>query len=158
MWGHEVHRKKVRKVVIFVSPVDMMVQGLSVGARMKLYTSHFRCAAEFMVRGCRCISIARWATSWRGEKCLKLAPDPGLLRRFKGGEISQATYVERYREETLAGLDAKELADELGDGSILLCFEPPERFCHRMVVAEWFKSAGVDVEEIGVKNEDDSGS
>ena len=41
------------------------------------------------------------------------------------------------------------MIEELGHNPILLCWEEPGDFCHRMVVADWLRtSAGVEVKEL----------
>lgn len=46
-------------------------------------------------------------------------------------------YALRYATHVLSKLDRKQVALELGWGSILLCYEEPWQFCHRQLVAEW---------------------
>lgn len=54
-----------------------------------------------------------------------------------------------YREIILDSLDAKEVYEELGENSILLCWESSEKFCHRHLVAEWLNGKlGLDIEEV----------
>lgn len=61
-------------------------------------------------------------------------------------------YVENYYEQVLAGLDPQEVYAELDD-SVLLCYEQPDVFCHRMIVAAWFELF-LDKEVPEVKYED----
>ena len=49
---------------------------------------------------------------------------------------------------------AFELAKEL-DNKILLCYEPKGEFCHRHIVAQWFKEHGVMCSEWEVGCEED---
>ena len=57
-------------------------------------------------------------------------------------------YTARYQEEVLSFLDPKKVVKDLGPESILLCWERPDRFCHRHIVAEWLRKAGYDVWEL----------
>jgi len=41
-------------------------------------------------------------------------------------------------------LTPKQVVEELQEGSVLLCYEGPGKFCHRHVVAEWLER-GTDV-------------
>jgi hypothetical protein len=51
----------------------------------------------------------------------------------------------------LEALDARALADELGDNAVLLCWEAPGYRCHRRLVAEWFEAElGVELSELGL--------
>ena len=56
--------------------------------------------------------------------------------------------MNKYYETVLSQLDPKQVYDEL-EGRILLCFENPDEFCHRHIVAEWLElSLGVKVSEV----------
>ena len=91
------------------------------------------------------ISIARWAPKGFRElpKFSPLAPGPW----FKS--VDHETYRRLYAEQ-LAKLhpgSTREVLHRLADGHepIILCWEPPGRFCHRRLVAEWF-AASLQVE------------
>jgi hypothetical protein len=46
-------------------------------------------------------------------------------------------------------LDPQEVFDELGEDAVLLCWEPYTHFCHRFLVADWFKEKlDIEVREI----------
>ncbi len=50
----------------------------------------------------------------------------------------------------LAGLDPAEIARKVGPTGVMLCWESPNVYCHRRIVAEWLEgSLGVVVNEIG---------
>ena len=75
-------------------------------------------------------SAPRW---YRGESFKLLAP-PWELVKLKDEE----RYAQIYRSEILAKLDAWKVAAYL-DNCVLLCWEKPEEFCHRRLVAEWLE-------------------
>ena len=64
-------------------------------------------------------------------------------------------YIERFNNTTL--LKQQEVYDELaviGNRELigatdicLLCYEKPDDFCHRHLIAKWFAKAGIDVVE-----------
>ena len=61
-------------------------------------------------------------------------------------------YIEKYYEEVLSKMDVNKVYKEL-DEKILLCYEDPQDFCHRQIVAAWFELyTGIKVPE--VKQED----
>ena len=60
---------------------------------------------------------------------------------------SPNTFTPLYQEFILSRLDPLQVAQELGQGSILLCWEKPGEFCHRIVVADWLIEAGIEVKE-----------
>lgn len=83
------------------------------------------------------VSISQGESRWHKGKytCFKmLAPSWDLIK-----EVNENTYSERYIEEVLSNLDAQKIYDELGEDAVLLCFEKPDDFCHRHIVAEWFE-------------------
>ena len=45
-------------------------------------------------------------------------------------------------------LNPREVYNELGEDAVILCWEAPDKFCHRHIVAEWLSySLGIDIEE-----------
>lgn len=83
------------------------------------------------------VSIAGYAPEgWQGRTYTKLAPKRWIYDKYKeDGNV--AMYALRYATHVLSKLDRKQVALELGWGSILLCYEEPWQFCHRQLVAEW---------------------
>lgn len=72
-----------------------------------------------------------------------------MLMEFKNSKQEESDRIKlknRYFNEILANLNAREIYDELGDNALLLCFE--KDFCHRHFIAEWFyNELGINVEE-----------
>lgn len=111
---------------------------------MKLYTSSFRARHKFMTPDLTPICIARWAPSWKGRKELRLAPLSAARKAATAEEYDRIFFAQ------LADLDPAEIATALGDGAVLLCYEPPGFRCHRRAVAEWLEKAlGIEVPELG---------
>jgi hypothetical protein len=111
---------------------------------MKLYTSSFRARHKFMTPDLVPICIARWAPSWKGRKELRLAPLPAARKAATEEEYNRIFFSQ------LAALDPAEIAATLGDGAVLICYEPPGFRCHRRAVAEWLEQAlGIEVPELG---------
>jgi len=62
---------------------------------------------------------------------------------------NQKNYTEKYQTEILDKLDPAQVYKELGENAILLCWEGPKKFCHRQLIAKWFKEKlGIEVTEI----------
>jgi len=74
--------------------------------------------------------IPKWFT---GRIYKKLAPSWNMIK------LPDAQYTVAYNE-ILSKLDAQQVYEELGESAILLCYEKPGDFCHRQLVAEWFKT------------------
>ncbi len=84
---------------------------------------------------------------WKGRWEKRLAPTWAMLK------MSMEDY-DRHYAEILAKLDPADLAQELGDNAVLLCWEAPGFRCHRRRVAEWFEShLGSIVPELGFDRE-----
>jgi uncharacterized protein YeaO (DUF488 family) len=67
-------------------------------------------------------------------------------------EESKQWYIKKYNETVLSKLNAKEMFQKMyniskGKDIILLCYETPEKFCHRHLVSEWLNRNGVYCEE-----------
>lgn len=88
----------------------------------------------------RLVSIARKTPNWfiKYNKIYKpLCPSWDLVAAYKKGNITKEQYTERYYLENLYSLDATKTYEELGEESILLCYEASLNFCHRHIVAKW---------------------
>lgn len=77
-----------------------------------------------------------------------LYPSASLLRRFKAGECSEEDYVEEYLQQ----LDdvpqsdwvwLLELCRKNGKNLALICFETPNTFCHRHIIAAVLNRMGI---------------
>jgi len=85
---------------------------------------------------------------FEGPQFKKLAPRWTFFQQYKK-DGDEAHYIECYRKEVLDTLDAQTVYEALGSNVVLLCWEAPGKFCHRHLVAQWFKEKlGIDVEEI----------
>lgn len=95
------------------------------------------------------VSIASRAPgAFRGREYKQLAPKSWFLTKYKIDK-DEEFYAEQYKAEVLDPLDPKEVLRDLGEDAVLLCWEKPGEFCHRRLVAEWFKEKlGVEVKEL----------
>lgn len=109
------------------------------------------------------ISIAAVTPKWfQGRSFTQLAPSFELLHDWKTGHADEAAYRARYMEQ-LNRLDVHEILRELPYllptiiwdihenpeyHVALLCYEKPDAFCHRHLVAEWFTNNGISCEEM----------
>lgn len=111
---------------------------------VKLYTSNFRNAGKHE----NAVGISRGVPPWfKGRRYLDLAPSRELLNRWKSMNGEQE-FIEAYNDEVLSRLDPAKVVEELGDGAIMLCWEKPGEFCHRLIVAGWLKATlGIAIDE-----------
>lgn len=116
----------------------------------KLYTSYY--ARSGTHPNAVAISIIS-PGFYKGKKYLKLAPTWDLLKAYKSGQVDDKGYTEWYlRLLNERNLTPEQVVAELEEGSVLLCYEGPGKFCHRHVVAEWLE-AGADVEVTEIQPE-----
>lgn len=97
--------------------------------------------------------------NYSGKSYLSLAPKESFFKTWKNNrekvdEIeNNKYYINEFYNQILKQLDPKKVYEEL-DGSILLCYEESNEFCHRHIVAAWFEiMLGVTIYE--VKHESD---
>lgn len=122
---------------------------------MKIYTSYFWNIKNIS----NPVSIALSSPKWyNGPRYMKLAPTWEILNEFKTKEkidlvSAISVYEYTYSNTILKNLTQKNVLNELqqiykGEDVVLLCYEAPEKFCHRHLVAKWFYEAGIEVKEV----------
>lgn len=85
---------------------------------------------------------------YQGREYLPLAPTWEILSNYKKNHDIHL-YTERYVSEILIPLDPQKVFEDLGKYSVLLCWENPDKFCHRRIVAKWLEdSLNIKVPEI----------
>jgi len=100
------------------------------------------------------VSIAGRAPTWyKGREYKKLAPKYWFFKKYKDPSDEhykdEEYYIEQFYKEVLDNLDPQKIYEELGKDSVILCWETPEKFCHRHLVAEWLsKNLGIKIEEL----------
>lgn len=134
---------------------------------MSIHTSYFGNIKSILKRHPHevLVSIAGKTPSWFKGCCfLDLAPKKWWWKiwhdSFKDNldcEESRAWYSERYKDTVLDQLDPFEVVEKLTTCNqelttcnqdlypanvTILCYETPEKFCHRHLVAEWLNSSG----------------
>jgi hypothetical protein len=76
-----------------------------------------------------------------------LVPPKQLVLDYKSTKITKKEYTRVYKEQIFK-LDPFNVYNDLKD-SIILCWEKPGQFCHRILVANWiFSNTGIKVEEL----------
>lgn len=118
----------------------------------KIYTTYFA-NVKNLPQNVIPVSIAGKAPeAWRWHQYKKLAPKWGFFSVWKQNH-DNAYYEEHFRDEVLSKLDPEEVYQELqstvGASNViaLVCYETPASFCHRHLVADWFRDAGIACEE-----------
>ena len=127
-----------------------------------IYTSYFANIKK-LPKDCVPVSISRFPPAgFKGICYKKLAPPADMLMDYKNNSSTEKSYEEKYFENVLSKLNPQEVANDLycitgimhdmrKSHVVLCCFETPDEFCHRHLVARWFNEAGIKVEEIEKK-------
>ena len=120
-----------------------------------IYTSYFGKIKKFSDIYAP-ISVARWnPKGYKGEIFKELAPSDSLLRWWKSStqnKEAEHIYIERYKNEVLSCYTPRCVYQAIynkanGKIPVLVCFEK-DGFCHRHLIAEWFKENGLSCEEM----------
>lgn len=120
---------------------------------MKIYTSYFSNGAKLAKAGIMMIGISLYPPKWfTGLSNKYVSPSWDILHNSK----SEEDYVQRFNSEILAHRDPKAFLSAIekmanGKDVALCCFEKPDDFCHRHLVAKWLnEKLGVQIEEFGI--------
>lgn len=85
---------------------------------------------------------------YTGRQFRALAPKLSFFLKYKS-DGDESHYIECYNREVLGLLDARIVYDVLGSDAVLLCWEDPNKFCHRHLIADWFQAQlGINVTEL----------
>lgn len=95
------------------------------------------------------VSIAGRAPSWyTGRQYKKLAPPYNVFKKYKE-DGDHVYYTEHFYKEVLERLDPEKILKDLGPHAVILCYETPDKFCHRQLVAQWLSDKlGIIISEI----------
>jgi hypothetical protein len=78
-----------------------------------------------------------------------LCPSWNLVMSYKSGKITKEQYTDHYYSEILDNLDPAKTYQELGEDSILLCWERSDKFCHRHIVSKWLMdNLNINIKEL----------
>ena len=103
------------------------------------------------------ISICGKVPEWYdGLQYKKLAPKYDFFMKWKENH-DNGYYAKCFKDQVLNNLEPSEVVMELKhlcDKSMyanidiaLICYEKPEDFCHRHIVAKWLRAGGYDCKE-----------
>nr|DAK56563.1 MAG TPA: protein of unknown function DUF488 [Caudoviricetes sp.] len=120
---------------------------------MKIYTSYFGNSKKLKQAGIKVIGISLYPPRWfNGISLKQVAPTKSIL--FANGQ-TQEDYIRRYRSEVLSRQDMQQFLKTVeqtsgGQDVALCCYEKPEDFCHRHILADWIKEKlGIEISEYG---------
>ena len=124
-----------------------------------IYTGYYSKIKDYRDAGLKVVSISRTmpdAVNVDG-KIPFLCPDDSLLFGYKNGEIDEMEYTSKYLHK-LGFFGAINIIQEIrryGNNVVLLCWEAPDKFCHRHILADYLnKNSKVNVTEFGYTPEE----
>ena len=120
-----------------------------------IYTSYFA-RIKNLPKNAIPIAICGGIPDWyKGFWYKKVAPKYKFFQVWKQTQDNDY-YIKHFKEEVLDTLDPHEVVNDLfsfirnypiGTDIVLICYEKPEDFCHRHLVADWLNAAGYNVKE-----------
>ena len=123
-----------------------------------IYTGYYSKIKEYADSGLTLLSISRTKPEF-AKSCIdipQLFPSDKILWDYKKGKIDEMEYTSKYLDQlNELGIDRIiKMIQIFGDNVVLLCWESPEKFCHRHILADYInKNSGVVVEEFGKEKE-----
>lgn len=128
---------------------------------MQIYTGYFAKIKLYQEHGLYPISVALYNPRWMPNvmQYRTLAPTSSILDDYKKNHDVE-TYISRYYTTVLQGHLPGGIREVLAHfcpkeyrGVVLLCYERPEDFCHRHIIAKWLNSEGhePEVKEFPIK-------
>ena len=119
-----------------------------------IYTGYYSKIKEYTDAGLKLLSISRTKPGFVKD-CVDvppLFPDEKILRGYKKGDIDEMEYTSKYLDQ-LDKIGIEKIIQIImlfGDDVVLLCWESPEKFCHRHILADYINRHSVlNVEEFG---------
>lgn len=117
---------------------------------MEIYTSYFNKLKKLQDNNILPVSIAISTPRWFfGSTYLSLAPKRCMLNMNEIDYRREFDKILSINPPMRVLRDLDMMARNNGKrGIALLCYESPEKFCHRHLVAEWFRNKlGIEVKE-----------
>lgn len=123
-----------------------------------IYTGYYSKIKEYADSGLILLSISRTKPEF-AKSCIdipQLFPSDKILWDHKKGKIDEMEYTSKYLDQlNELGVDRIiKMIQIFGDNVVLLCWESPEKFCHRHILADYInKNSNINVEEFGKEKE-----
>lgn len=119
---------------------------------MNIYTSYFANIRKLRSMGIVPINIALYKPKWfEGISLAYVAPTRYMLK----GDLTRDEYISSYKDNVLSKVRISDFLSQIehlseGKDVALCCYEKPEDFCHRHLLAEWImENSGIKVFEFG---------
>lgn len=122
-----------------------------------LYTSYFgnKSIPEHVVLVSIAVSTPKWFKehlSTKVHQFKEAKPDWNLVENSKRGLITHDEYTKKYLESLEQHkseiLEKCKTLNELGVDAVFLCWEAPDKFCHRHIFSTWLREYGFEITEL----------
>lgn len=115
-----------------------------------IYTGYYSQIKEYESNGLIPVGISgKIPDGFNGARYQQLAPKYTWWKQWHDEHMSNDWFVEKYYETVLNQLNPAIVLQDLqkiGKDVVLLCYETPEKFCHRHIVAQWLNvSLGLNI-------------
>lgn len=116
-----------------------------------LYTTYFAKLKQLPEDVIPISICAKAPEGYKGIQYKKLAPKYDFFQEWKRNHNNDY-YIKCYNEQVLSKLNIYDVYNELyslsnGLEFALVCYEKSDDFCHRHLVAEWFKNHNIKMME-----------
>ena len=104
-----------------------------------IYIGYYSKVKDYKKAGYTVVSISRTEPFQVDGKISLLCPDEKILWEYKHGEIDEIEYTCQYKEQ-LERIGIKNILmaiHKFGENVVLLCWEAPDKFCHRHILSEY---------------------
>lgn len=122
-----------------------------------IYTGYWSKLKEYESNGLIPVGISgKIPEGFNGARYQQLAPKYTWWKQWHDEHMSNQWFIERYYETVLNKLDSNVVIQDLqafGKDVVLLCYETPEKFCHRHIVADWLNNKlNINIQEFSLKD------
>ena len=106
-----------------------------------IYTGYYSKIKDYQAVGLTLLSISRTKPGFVKSSIdiPHLFPDEKLFWGYKNGNIEEMEYTSKYLDQLdrLGIKNILQMINIFGDNVVLLCWESPEKFCHRHILADY---------------------
>ena len=119
-----------------------------------IYTGYYSKMKDYKDAGLKTVSISRTIPEsvTVDDRIPSLYPDDSLLFGYRNGNIDEMEYTSWYLRK-IKKLGVENIISEIkrcGDNLVLLCWEAPDKFCHRHILADYLnKNSDLNITEFG---------
>ena len=153
----------IKQILLLKKTIILVLKEYFNKTYMKIYTSYFNKTNKLLDLGFEnLVSIAgkcpedfalQKINDQRFKEYKKLAPKYDWWKEWHDNGYTNQWYTNKYYETVLNTLDPEIVLNELTEcnkkDTVILCWEAPNKFCHRHLVAKWLmNNLKIEIKEI----------